>query len=235
MGKKGKISRFSPLLRKIAERMIMESLGSASRRYRRRAPKPFFDLFQGIGIGKTKEAFPARPEIDSRGHPHLGFMENIKGQAIGISLELPGVGQDIKSAGGFHRQPEADFFQPSDHKLSADIIGLPHSGHICLGLGQSGDPGPLSHGVGRDKKVLMDLLERSHEGLGGNQVTQSPAGHGVELGKPVEYEGPVGKLQDRMLLPFVDQTVIDFIGDPVPCRRFPPSVPAQQLPGGIGR
>ena len=74
-------------------------------------------------------------------------------------------------------------------------------------------PARLHHGVGGDEEILLQLLDGPDERGRGDQVAQAQAGHGVELGKPVEHEGPVGELEDAVLLALVDQAVVDLVGN----------------------
>ncbi len=106
-----------------------------------------------------------------------------------------------------------NFLQTVDQNTPAFIVGAPHSRHLLAGLSQRRNAGPLHKGISGNKKILHQFLERPHKLLGGNQVSQTPTGHGISLGETVDDKSPVGKLQNGMLFPFIHQPMINFIRD----------------------
>ena len=59
----------------------------------------------------------------------------------------------------------------------------------------------------------MQFLNGADEFLGGDQVAQAQPGHGKQFGKPVQNERPVSKLKDRVFLSFINQAVVDLVGN----------------------
>ena len=89
------------------------------------------------------------------------------------------------------------------------IVGLTHSLRIRQRLAQGGDSRGLHECVGRDEEILVHLLERpDHLGRHDDEA-EPPARHGERLREAVEHHRPVGKLQDGVLTPFVDQAMIE--------------------------
>jgi len=126
---------------------------------------------------------------------------------------MPGGGEDVEGPRRLDSDPEAELPKPPDHKPPPFVVGPPHPFDVVAGVPEGGDPRPLDGGVGADEEVLLHLLDRPDELGRGDQVPQSKAGHGVELREAVEDDGVVGELQNRPLLPSVDETVVYLVGD----------------------
>ena len=62
----------------------------------------FFNIFQGIGVGKPQIAFTVFAKINSGADADVGFFQNVEGQFIGVARDMPGIGKDLKGAGGLH-------------------------------------------------------------------------------------------------------------------------------------
>ena len=106
------------------------------------------------------------------------------------------IGKYVKGAGGFHRYSKTQLLQAANRKQAALVVNFLHAGHILTGMFQGGNAGLLHHGVGRNKKVLMQLLHGPDKRFGCNDISETEPGHGKLLGKPIEHKGMVGKLQN---------------------------------------
>ena len=130
---------------------------------------------------------------------------------------MPGVGEDVEGPRRLDFDPESELAEPFDHEPPPLVVGPPHPFDVVAGVPEGSDPRPLDCGVGADEEVLLHLLDRPDELGRGDQVPQSKAGHGVELGEAVQDDGVLGELQNRSLPSSVDEAVVDLVGyDPDP-------------------
>ena len=149
---------------------------------------------------------------------------------------MAGVGEDIKGTGRLDGDAKSNLLQASDHEQASLIVDSLHLGDVLGRLLQSGDAGPLGKRAGADEEVLLHLLNGTDEVLRSDEIAQPESCHGIELGKAVQDKGMVGELQYGMLPAFIDQAVIDLIGDDV--RREsgngPHGVLREKVTGRIG-
>jgi hypothetical protein len=89
-------------------------------------------------------------------------------------------------------------------KIRRSIVNALHARHIRPGFLQGGDARFLDHGIGRNEKILVQLLNRADVFPGRNEITQAQAGHGKQFGETVEHEGAVRELEYRMFLAFIN-------------------------------
>ena len=141
------------------------------------------------------------------------MLEDVEGKRLGVGAEAPGIGEDVERPRRGYVHPESDAAKPGHHGAPPLVEDLAKAQGVVAGFGERGQSRPLDELVGGDEEVAVGDLEGPHEFPRRDQISQSPARHGVGLGEPIEHEGVVGELENGMLRALVGEPVVDLVGD----------------------
>ena len=188
--------------------------------------------WQGVAAGWCGEFGERSPQLGAAG---LG------GEPVGDLLVAPDGedGQAARRQARVRAVGEDELLDAGDVALEHRVVAQQRRGHggARQRVGERRDPSPLGDGGRADHEVLLDLLGRPDEVLRKDRPPEPPASHGPGLRKPVDHDGVVRVLEDRVLLARINQAVVDLVGDDgQPLAGEPPQVGVVEAdPRGVRR
>src|SRR5690606_32109360 len=133
----------------------------------------FFQVVHGTGIRKAQVAF--RAEIAAGGDGDARSFQDVQGEAVGVVVVRPRVGEDVKGArrgGGDLQAYGAKAFQQEAPPL---VVRLHHLLHVRRAFLQRGDARPLGEGGGAYEQVLLQLEDGPLKSGRRDDVAEAPS------------------------------------------------------------
>jgi hypothetical protein len=174
-----------------------------------------FDFFKRGGVSEAEAALALGTEDDARDGGDVSAVEQEVGGFAAVFVEVAAAGEGVEGAFG-HGTFKAKSDESGDEEVATLAVIVEAMAAEVVGDIERGEGGVLRGSGDAVGGVENDLAHAGHEGLGGNDVSHTPAGHAVAFGKSVGGESAfehAGKTGDGEVVAVVDEVFVGFVGD----------------------
>ena len=185
----------------------------------------FLDILHGSRIREADEI--VRPECRSGDNRNLRFLQQVIRQTVGIanlqSLEFHvvialHVGHQVECSLRLKAGYSVQHPRPVEHIIPSLLEFRLHLGNFVLRTVQSFHTRPLHYGRRIGRGMRLDFSHSGDQSMRSDSPAQTPSGHGISLGKSVDYDRIFHSLFTQLAdageaETVIDQLLINLVGD----------------------